>query len=186
MVSSYFRVTLYNEVTLLCQVRLSVLAGRALSLYNVWGYELFLSWYPFSCSSCNIVFCSGITTHSYHSPGPESIFALRLPLRFSLWRIVFPDDAGIGLTPHNAANDDSFLNRLALSSAVTKSVAAHLCRPQILTQGFELCLTLVFSKHYQELSLGRWANNTSEIISGSLLLEHRSKHATAHTLGFGW
>ena len=37
----------------------------------------------------------------------KALLAERSPPRLSLWRVVLPDDAGWGLVPHRAANDDS-------------------------------------------------------------------------------
>src|SRR5680860_1420326 len=51
-------------------------------------------------------------------------FAWRLPPRLSRWRLVLPDDAGIGQTPHSLAKAASERIRLLLSPAATSNSAA--------------------------------------------------------------
>ena len=46
------------------------------------------------------------------------------PPRLSLWRLVLPEEAGTGFTPHRAANAASDLSRSGLPPAVTRRVAA--------------------------------------------------------------
>ena len=53
-----------------------------------------------------------------------ALLAILEPPLFSLCLTVLPEEASIGLTPHNAANEDSFFKRSGLSPAVTRSVAA--------------------------------------------------------------
>jgi hypothetical protein len=57
-----------------------------------------------------------------------ALLAARLPPRFNRWRIVLPEDAGMGLTPHNEARARSLRSRSGLSPAATKSAAA-VCGP---------------------------------------------------------
>src|SRR6266545_6452114 len=51
-------------------------------------------------------------------------FASWLPPRFSRWRVVLPDAAGIGATPHSCAKAASLRSRSGLSPAATSSTAA--------------------------------------------------------------
>jgi hypothetical protein len=49
--------------------------------------------------------------------------AARSPPRLSRWRLVWPDEAGSGLTPHKAANDASDRSRPGLSPGLRLEVA---------------------------------------------------------------
>ena len=53
----------------------------------------------------------------------NALLAARSPPRLSLCLMVFPDDAGTGLTPHMDAKLASYGNLLRLSPAVTRSCA---------------------------------------------------------------
>ena len=54
----------------------------------------------------------------------RALLAARSPPRFSRWRIVLPDEAGTGLTPHSAAKLASDRKRSGLSPAVSSNWAA--------------------------------------------------------------
>src|SRR5205823_3505716 len=56
--------------------------------------------------------------------GLSAVDVVRSPPRLSLRRLVFPDDASTGLTPHNAAKDFSLCSRCGLSPAAMSSAAA--------------------------------------------------------------
>src|SRR4051794_16737819 len=55
------------------------------------------------------------------------LLAARSPPRLRRWRVVLPDEAGTGLTPHSAAKLASDCRRAALSPAVRSSCAADPC-----------------------------------------------------------
>src|ERR1700676_4214013 len=54
----------------------------------------------------------------------RALLAARSPPLLSRWRVVFPDEAGTGLTPHSAAKLASERKRCTLSPAVRSNCAA--------------------------------------------------------------
>ena len=54
----------------------------------------------------------------------RAALAWRSPPRFSRCQLVLPEEAGIGLTPHNAAKEASERRRSGLLPAMTGRVAA--------------------------------------------------------------
>ena len=54
----------------------------------------------------------------------RAALALRSPPRLSRWRLVLPEEAGIGLTPHSEAKAASEWRRSGLLPAVIRRVAA--------------------------------------------------------------
>src|SRR3954451_20374833 len=52
----------------------------------------------------------------------RALLAARSPPRLRRWRVVLPDDAGTGLTPHSAAKPASDRRRCGLSPAVRAAV----------------------------------------------------------------
>src|SRR3712207_2990305 len=57
----------------------------------------------------------------------SALLAARSPPRLRRWRVVLPDEAGTGLTPHSAAKPASDLNCSGLSPAVRRSCAQPAC-----------------------------------------------------------
>jgi hypothetical protein len=56
--------------------------------------------------------------------GTGALLAARSPPRESRWRVILPEDAGTGATPHSAANEASLRSRCGLVPAVTSNWAA--------------------------------------------------------------
>jgi hypothetical protein len=54
----------------------------------------------------------------------KALFADLLPPLFRRCRIVFPEDAGTGFTPHSDASAASLFKRSGLSPATDKRIAA--------------------------------------------------------------
>ena len=86
---------------------------------------------------------------------------LSLP-RFNRCRIVFPDDACNGLTPHNAASAASLCNRSGLSPATASSMAA-VCGPTPnCSRSLGACWLISWSSAPQDIHERLWKANPEQ------------------------
>lgn len=69
----------------------------------------------------HVVLGSLARSHSDKDYRMQGVLALRSPPLLSRWRVVLPEDAGMGATPTSEANCASFPRRSGLSPTVTSS-----------------------------------------------------------------
>jgi hypothetical protein len=103
--------------------------------------------YPFASAACHLGFRPIVMTEpDDYDPRYRAAFACRLPPLLSRCRLVLPEEAGIGLTPHSAANAASDFRRSGLLPAVTSSVAAVSGpTPNTLTRSGAVCAVSLHS-----------------------------------------
>src|SRR3954470_13047634 len=85
------------------------------------GFELEMT---FGYTLCDISLLRGSVRNRPMAMICRALLAARSPPLLSRWRVVLPDEAGTGLTPHRAAKLASERKRCTLSPAVRSNCAA--------------------------------------------------------------
>lgn len=74
--------------------------------------------------SCDVILCACIQSKPPDIDYVDGTVRRAIPTLFNLCRTVFPEEAGTGLPPHNAAKLASDFKRTELSPAVSSNCAA--------------------------------------------------------------